>query len=165
MSFRDEVNALIKTPEQIASEKRSASIINGTNLAKRDFEKLKAEIKRKCQNAEYKIVNGKQIVNFDYQYISVYEFVMMTHVWFDGIIHRGMQCIVRDAEALAAYKKELYRLAKEDHISVQLKYVFKDTDGSEQCFDIPGTYSVLDQRTTPHIQNHSQKVIRCSFVL
>lgn len=49
MSFRDEVNALVKTPEQCAEEQRRKSIDIGMNSAREDYEKIKTEIKVQSQ--------------------------------------------------------------------------------------------------------------------
>lgn len=165
MSFRDEVNAFVKTPEQCADEQRRKSIDMGLNFAREDYEKIKTEIKEQSQSGKYKILNNKRIISFDYQYNSLNRFVWMEKAFFDGIIDKGIKCIIRDSVGLDAYKAELNRLSQEDDIRIQIKYVFRDDDGSEQCFDIPGIYSSLNKRNTCHVQRRSNCVLRCSFVL
>lgn len=165
MSFRDEVNAIAKTPEQVACEKRNESIDAGVRWAHRDYDELKLAIKRKSQSGEYKIVNGKRVISFDFTEGHIRHLVEYRHTWFDGICEKGVNCVANDEVLVNAYKKELNRLSKEDDINVCLKCVFIDHDGSERCFDVPGTDIALHKRNTIHIKNHSRIVLRCTFVL
>lgn len=163
MSFRDDVNAVVKTPEQVIDERRKQSIDSGMSCAKKDYENVKDEIKRKSQCGDYKTVGNKRIIKFDYNHCSVYNFVWMKSEWFDGIIDKGIQCELKDAVALDAYKEELKRLAEEDEIEIHLLYVFRDDNGSEYSFDIPGNYSSVHMRNTCHVHRRSEYVLRCSF--
>lgn len=164
MSFRDEIGRVAKTPEQVMSEQRNVNTITGERLAKEDYEKIKEGLRQKAKKGEYRVVEGKRVIDFDCEYCSGYKFVYMHSEWFDGIIDKGIECEVKDTTALAAYKDELNRLSKGDEISVQLKYVFKEDNGLEQCFDIPGDYYALHKRNTIHVQRCSKYVLRCSFV-
>lgn len=165
MSFRDEVNTVAKTMEQVASEKRNESVNAGVHWAQHDYDELKLAVKMKAQNGEYKIVNGKRVISFDFVDGYTQHLVKYRHTWFDGICEKGVNCIAEDVVLVNAYKTELNRLAKVDDMNVCLKCVFIDHDGSERCFDVPGTDIALHTRNTIHIENHSRIVLRCSFVL
>ncbi|MBQ8246895.1 MAG: hypothetical protein IJZ42_07160 [Lachnospiraceae bacterium] len=164
MSFRDEMNAILKTPEQIASEKRSASVEAARKHAQVDYDCVKRIIKEKCQNGEYKIVGNRRVISFDYP-TRLSSYLEMTHVSYDRICEYGLKCIVKDAAGFDVYKNKLYLLSEEDDITIQLKYVFRDTNGSEQSFDIPWFQGILNNRTTIHIKGHSDIVLRCTFYI
>lgn len=161
MSFRDEINEVIKTPEQVKDEKIKNSVNTGISYAKEDYTNIKNEIKRKAQCGNYEQVGNRRIIKFDYTCCNAYKMANIVAEWFDGIINRGIRCEVQDVVAFEAYKKELQRLTKEDEIDIQLYYLFRDDDGSESKFELPGNYSSVHKRTTCHIIRRSNYVLRC----
>lgn len=62
MSFRDEMNASLKTPQQVAREKEDAEVAYAKMCVQNDYESIKRELKAKVQNGQYfDCGNGKVI--------------------------------------------------------------------------------------------------------
>lgn len=165
MSFLDEVKSVTKTPEQVANEKLKESIEKGRSGAKEDFERIKTEIKKRAEKGEYEVVGDARIIKFDFEFPTIYGMISYSYAWYDGIINKGIKCIIEDEVALNYYKCELERLARENNIKCKLLCRFRNDDASEYCFNIPGDYSAINNINTCHIQNVNRfsNVIRCSF--
>ena len=165
MGFRDEINAVAKSIEQVTEENKKASITEGRRRAEKDYVEIKKEIREKAQNGEYQIVGDKRIINFDYVYADVYSFLKFSHVWHDGILEKGIQWEVKDEFAFNTYKSELKRLSVEDEVDCELLFRFIDADGSKYYFKIPGVCHEVRNRNTCHIMraNRFNMVIKCEF--
>lgn len=160
VSFKDEIRELAKLP---GITKEDQSIEKGKQNAKFDLIDIKNEIRNKVKLSDYKKVNDKCIVRFDYEVCFSHVFVWMNSAYGDGLDRKGIACEIMDEIALEAYKKELKYLAKEDDIKIELMYKLNEDDGRRLYFDIPGDYSWLNTRSTMNVVRRASCVLKCSF--
>lgn len=63
MSFRDEMKASLKTPQQVMNEKKNAELQKIKESANAEFERMKVELKRQASEGHYVDLSTRQIVH------------------------------------------------------------------------------------------------------
>lgn len=66
MNFRDELNEICRTPEEVAAEKSSKEYKEGEKSASLTHNYIKDEIRKRVKSGEYEIVDGRKCVKFYY---------------------------------------------------------------------------------------------------
>ena len=66
MNFRDELNEICRTPEEVAAEKSSKEYEKGEKSASLTHNYIKDEIRKRVKSGEYEIVDGRKCVKFYY---------------------------------------------------------------------------------------------------
>ena len=62
MDFRDELRAILKTPEQVENEANLKSIEEGKKVAERHIEYVKRIIRNHAENGKYTCIGDKKII-------------------------------------------------------------------------------------------------------
>ena len=135
MSFRDEMKASLKTPQQVMNEKENAELQKIKESANAEFERMKVELKRQASEGHYVDLGTRQIVHA--------EITSDIQKYCDIVTRKGMQrrglfgndtysyvdviCTYSDQKYIDAYFKELDALVKPEEISYSVIAKYRDT--------------------------------------
>lgn len=168
MNFRDELNDLIKTPEQAAKKRRDESIANGIYWAKYDYEGLKKEIKDRASKGKYSIKDGKRIMSFHYHDAYLRHLLSIEAARHENVygieMERGIRYFPNDDILIDAYIKEMKKLSSVDKIDIKLVGVY-NRGGIKKEFTVPGSFGVYDKGINSTSQFHIEVGLLCSLEL
>lgn len=133
MSFRDEINSVLKTPTQVNEEKKQESIKRGKILAKEDYESLKKCVLQRAKQGEYIQKEGRKILTAEFVSTNLKElnYIPLSSERYDRQkIEWGCEISISDCIEFVAYKTELEQLALKDDIAVNVMCVVEgEIDG------------------------------------
>ena len=134
MSFRDEINSVLKTPMRVDEEKKQESIKRGKILAKGDYESLKKCILQRAKQGKYIQKEGKKILIAEFVSPNLKEmlnYIPLSSERYDRQkIEWGCEISISDCIEFVAYKTELEQLALKDDIAVNVMCVVEgEIDG------------------------------------
>lgn len=168
MNFRDELNDLIKTPEQAAKKQRDESVENGIYWAKYDYEGLKKEIKERASKGKYSIKDGKRVISFHYYDVYVRHLLSIRAARYENVygieMERGIRYFPNDEILIDTYIKEMKKLSSMDEIEVKLVGVY-NRGGIKKEFAVPGSFGTYDKGINSTSQFDIKVCLLCSLEL
>ena len=164
MEFREEMRALVQTPEKNWEEYNKKMQKKGEENAGLNYIDIKNIITEKVKRGEFEIAGDNYIISFDYDSPFINEFVEIKFIHDEESKDNGLQCKILNAVSFEAYNNELKRLAKIDGIELTLAYRYKEDNSEGIYFDIPGNYEWLKSKNALQFIQYGHCVIRCSFV-
>jgi hypothetical protein len=140
MSFIDEVNSSIRTPEEIWREN-----------AKIDYEGIKQRIKSNAYSGVFTSVGSKKRIAIDYQgrlsdlfkYDHVCKGIKAT-LFSPGGAYTSATYTLKNRSAFESYCSTLNDLAKKDGISIEVLGRYKRFNYADKYFKIPGKIEAHD---------------------
>lgn len=155
MSFKDELSASIKTPQQVEREKEDATIVEIKKHVKWEISSLKEALKKNASNGNYrdlgncKIITAEVPTNFR-QYCEINSRRGEERKGFFGNdihIYYTVTCNYSSSKYTRIYLDEIKRIAQEDGIECTIvaaytkNLVYKNID---QKWNVPGTKRIDD---------------------
>lgn len=168
MSFKDELRATIRTPEQVRREKENTSVDIGKYCANKDYEEWKKEIIHNAKNGKYDSEEGKKCIKADVTHLQISFYIKFREARFEygfgnAKYERGIKYYIEDEVAFSTYKKEINRLAMDDDAYVQLKGKYID-EGKTYYFDIPGTVEKMRHYIDPRLMSMNIDIVLTGYI-
>lgn len=158
MSFKDEVNSRLRTPEQIWIEN-----------AKSDYSGIKSQILSMAHAGKFVNVAGKRMIEIDYQgmvkNLFKHDYVIKGikgTLFSPGGGYTSSAFILQNHSAYDAYLRTLKELAKQDGITVEIIGRWKKYNRPDYYFKIPGKIEANDYSI---MQSDTAVVIRCTMYI
>ncbi len=177
MNFRDELNNAMKTPQQVADERKSESIEKGKNYAYSHYAQLKEEFISKAQAAEYTINNGKRIINVEIEVwleCAKYEHTT-TRAGYGTIYREGLKCVFDDETLYKTYIQNLNSLCSQDGIKAKLWGVvdvkplpnFRWTNkyNGRRYYEVPGKAPGSEIQDFDYMKSYASLVLKATIEL
>lgn len=131
MSFIDELNSVIKSPDEVKNQKQQERVDFGIRCATQDYQKLKERIMNAAKRNEYELVNGKKIIECqcDCSFWNGIRGKESRIVGFEPAYVRkvgnlyldtGIKFYIKDQVAFDSYKATIQKSASEDGISFKI---------------------------------------------
>lgn len=168
MSFKDELSASMKTPQQVEKEREDATIIEIRNQAEREISALKRVLKENASNGSYmdlgsyKVITGEVSTGLR-KYCEINSRQGKERKGFFGNdihIYYTVTCNYSSSKYAKIYLDEINRIAQEDGIECTMVAAFTEIapfKNKEHRWNIPGTkridsFGVYPKDIKIHIQ-------------
>ena len=177
MNFRDELNNAMKTPQQVADERKAESIEKGKRYAYSHYTQLKEKFISKAQAAEYTVNNGKRVIDVEIEvWLESVRYAHTTTRHGPVTIYReGLQCIMDDKILYNTYKNELNSLCSQDGIKAKLWGVvdvkplpnFRWTNkyNGRRYFEVPGKAPGSEIQDFDYMKSYASLVLKATIEL
>ena len=163
MDFRDELRAILKTPEQVENEANLKSIEEGKKVAERHIEYVKRIIRNHAENGKYTCIGDKKIIEYELE-IPALDFSLHLPMFgyrdVGGVkIESGISCEIRDMVLYNSYKQTITALANEIGATIDIICCFEE-NGMRTYIDIPGTNFSLNSRNYVHLEKRTNVYLK-----
>ncbi len=163
MDFKDELRAILKTPEQVENEANLKSIETGKNVAERHFEYVKRIIRNNAEKGKYTSVDNKKIIEYELEIPSGDFSLRLPMAGYRDVggvkFESGIKCEIDDMVLYNSYKKTISSLANEIGATIDIICCFEE-NGMRTYIDIPGTNVSLNERNYVHLQRRTAVYLR-----
>lgn len=152
MSFRDEMNASLKTPQQVAQEKEDAEVAYAKMCVQNDYESIKRELKAKASNGQYLDCGNSKVIETEIFSRFLSENCNRSCRKVEqrcGFLGRDIKVIhvlsasLNGGKIMDVYFKELDKLVKEEGITYSVIGKYEDVISRQVYpFSIPGGVNI-----------------------